>query len=143
MISIDLALLFQFINFLVLMLILNILLYKPIRRIFAEREAEILEATEKAAAVDKDVREKMAQYELKLHETKALAQEEKNRVILKAREEEAEILEKARKEASATVKSVQKQVARETDEARAALRGQIQALSGEIAEKVLGRSLQQ
>ncbi|HZV80840.1 MAG TPA: ATP synthase F0 subunit B, partial [Geobacteraceae bacterium] len=58
MINIDLAILIQLINFLVLMLILNIFLYKPIRKVLAERQGRIAEAKSRAEGVDQDVQEK-------------------------------------------------------------------------------------
>lgn len=141
MISIDLAFVFQFVNFLLLMVILNVFLYKPVRKILAERDAEIVASRERTAAVDKDVQEKMALYETKLRQTKTVAYEEKASAIGKAREEEAAVIEKARLEAARTLATIQKQVAREAEEARGFLREQAQSISLEICSKVLGRSL--
>lgn len=141
MISIDIAFVFQVINFLLLMMILNVLLYKPVRKILAERESEIAAAKEKTAAVDSEVREKMALYEAKLREIKAKANEEKNSLIKKARDEESGIIEKARLEATDALVLIQNRVAGEAESARSYLKEQAQALSLEICEKVLGRSL--
>jgi F-type H+-transporting ATPase subunit b len=141
MISIDLAFIFQFVNFLVLMLILNFLLYKPVRKILADRDAEITAAHDRTAAVDREVREKMELYELKLRQTKASAHEEKILAINKIREEESAVIEKARLDASASLSLIQNQVASQAEEARKFLRGQAELISREICEKVLGRSL--
>jgi F-type H+-transporting ATPase subunit b len=141
MISIDLALVFQFVNFLLLMLVLNIFLYKPIRKILAERDSEIIESQKRTAAVDKEVQEKMALYEMKLRQTKTAAYEEKTASIGKAREEESAIIEKARLEAAQSLATIQKQVARDAEEARGGLREQARSISLEICKKVLGRSL--
>ncbi len=141
MISIDLAFIIQFVNFLVLMLILNFLLYKPVRKMLADRDAETAAARERTAAVDKEVREKMELYELKLRQTKAGAQEEKTIAINKAREEESAVIEKARSDAAATLSQIQNQVAGQAQDARKYLREQAEFISREICEKVLGRSL--
>ncbi len=141
MISIDLAFVFQFVNFLLLMVILNFFLYKPVRNILAERDAEIVASREKTAAVDREVEEKMALYAAKLRQTKTAAYEEKAVAIGKVREEESAIIEKARQEASQTLATIQKQVAREAAEARGVLGEQARSISLEICEKVLGRSL--
>jgi F-type H+-transporting ATPase subunit b len=142
MISIDLAFIIQFINFLLLMLILNFLLYKPVRKILADRDAGIASAYERTAAVDREVREKMELYELKLRQTKASAHEEKVLAINKAREEESAVIEKARLDASASISLIQNQVAGQAEEARIFLREQAEFISSEICEKVLGRSLE-
>ncbi len=141
MISIDLALVFQFVNFLLLMLVLNIFLYKPVRKILAERDSEIIESQKRTAAVDKELQEKMALYEMKLRQTKTAAYEEKTAAIGKTREEESAIIEKARLEAAQSLATIQKQVARDAEQARGFLREQARSISLEICEKVLGRSL--
>jgi F-type H+-transporting ATPase subunit b len=142
MISIDLAFVFQFINFLVLMLFLNMFLYKPVRKILADREKVIADAHEKTISVDREVREKMELYEMKLRQTTAMASEEKNKAIQKARDEETAVIDKARKEAAHIVASIQKRVAGEAEEARHFLQEQAHTISRDICEKVLGRSFQ-
>ncbi len=141
MISIDLAFIVQFVNFLLLMLLLNFLLYKPVRKILADRDAETAAARERTAAVDREVQEKMELYEMKLHQTKAGAQEEKTKVINMAREEEAALIESARSDAAVTLSTIQGQVAAQAQDARKYLREQAEFISREICEKVLGRSL--
>jgi F-type H+-transporting ATPase subunit b len=141
MISIDIAFVIQTVNFLLLMFILNIFLYKPVRKILADRESEIAASKEKTAAVDMEVREKMALYEAKLRAVKAKANEEKNMLIKEARDEESGIIEKARFESANALIVIQNRVADEAESAKSYLKEQAQALSLEICEKVLGRSL--
>jgi F-type H+-transporting ATPase subunit b len=141
MISIDIALVFQIVNFLILMLLLNSLLYKPVRKILAERDAEIAAAKEKTTAVDREVLEKMALYEVKLRQVKVKANEEKSLAIKESRKVEADIISKARKEAAASLSMIQNRIAGEAESARKTLKEQAQSLSLEICEKVLGRSL--
>jgi F-type H+-transporting ATPase subunit b len=141
MISIDLAFVIQAINFLVLMLLLNLILYKPVRKLMTDRDAEVCGARERIAAVDREVEHKMALYEQKLREVKVRAGDEKNIVIKEARTREAEVTEKARQEAQEHIATIRKKVAVEAEASRQFLREQAQVLSVEICEKVLGRSL--
>ncbi len=141
MISLDLAFVIQFVNFLVLLLILNIFLYKPIRKVMADRKAQIDGAKERAAAVDKDVQEKMALYEARLREIKSKANAEREALRSSALQEEAAVIEKARKEAADSLSSIKNRVAKETADAKEFLAAQARTLSLEICEKVLGRSL--
>ena len=60
MINLDITFFIQIVNFLLLMLALNFLLYRPLRKILADRAAEIAGGHAKAVEVDKDVQEKMA-----------------------------------------------------------------------------------
>lgn len=141
MINLDITFIFQLVNFLILMLALNIVLYKPIRKILADRASEIAGGHEKAAEVDKDVQDKMVQYEDRLREAKAKASEERGILKKDALAEEATLLDKARKEATDSVNALKGKVAKEAAEAREYLKEQTRSLSLEICEKVLGRRL--
>jgi F-type H+-transporting ATPase subunit b len=141
MINIDIVLLFQAVNFLVLLFLLNILLYRPIRKVMADRAAEIASAREKTVSVDADVREKMADYERRLREAKTGATEERGKMIREARSEEAAILDAARRDAADALTEIRGVIQKEAAEAEGLLRARAEALSRVISEKVLGRSL--
>ncbi|AJE04603.1 ATP synthase F0 subunit B [Geobacter pickeringii] len=141
MISLDLAFVIQLVNFLVLMLVLNILLYKPIRKVIADRKAQIGGAKDRAAAVDQEVQAKVALYEARLREVKAKAGEEREALRKEAQQEQAVCLERARAEATDSLLAIKNRVAKEATEAKELLKEQARSLSLEICEKVLGRSL--
>jgi F-type H+-transporting ATPase subunit b len=140
-INIDLAIVIQLVNFLVLMLVLNIFLYKPIRKVLAERQGRIAEAKARAEGVDQDVQEKMAEYEARLKAMKSGAADERGVLLKEAQAEEGAILEAARKEAGETLAAIKARVAKESADARVLLQEQAKVLSVDICEKVLGRSL--
>ena len=140
-IDIDLAFVIQLINFLVLLAVLNVLLYKPIRKVIAERQGKIADAKSRAEGVDQDVQAKMADYEARLKEMKSGAADERGALVKEAQAEETTILEAARKEASEALAAIKSRVAQEAADARAILQEQAKVLSVDICEKVLGRSL--
>jgi len=140
-IDIDLAFVIQLINFLILILVLNILLYKPLRKVIAERQGRIAEAKGRADSVEQDLQIKMAEYEARLKAMKSGAADERGALVKEAQAEEATILEAARKDATATIAAIKERVATEAAAARTLLREQAKALSVDICEKVLGRSL--
>ena len=141
MIELNLAFFVQLINFGILVLVLNIFLYKPIRKVLADRRQVVDGAREKAAAVDLEVQEKMALYEVRLREAKASASERRAESLKQAQAEETSVLEKARTEASASLATIRDRVAKEAADARVLLRQQAELLSVDISEKILGRSL--
>lgn len=141
MINIDLGVVIQLVNFLVLMFVLNIFLYKPIRKVLAERQSRIAEAKGRAESVDQDVQQKMAEYEARLKELKSGAADERGALLKEAQAEEATILEAARKDAADSLTAIKARVAKESADARVLLQEQAKALSVDICEKVLGRSL--
>lgn len=141
MINLDLAFFIQVVNFGILVLVLNVMLYKPLREMLHKRRQEIEAAGERAASVDRVVQEKVALYEARLHEAKSEAGARKAELVKGAQAEEASLIDKARKEAAASLESIRGRVAQESGEARVLLRQQAEALSGDICEKILGRSL--
>jgi F-type H+-transporting ATPase subunit b len=140
-IELNLAFFVQILNFGILVLVLNIFLYKPIRKVLADRRQVIDGAREKSAAVDLEVQDKMAQYEARLRDAKAEASVRKAEALKQAQAEETAVLEKARKEATESLGSIRARVAKDAADARALLKQQAELLSGDICEKILGRSL--
>jgi F-type H+-transporting ATPase subunit b len=140
-IELNLAFFVQVVNFGILVLVLNIFLYKPLRKVLADRRQVIDGAREKAIAVDEEVQTKMAQYEARLREAKTEAGGRRAEALKAAQAEETAVLEKARKEAAESLASIRSKVSTEAAAARELLKKQAELLSGEICEKILGRSL--
>jgi F-type H+-transporting ATPase subunit b len=140
-IELNVAFFVQVVNFGILVLVLNIFLYKPIRKVLADRRQVVDGAREKAAAVDLEVQEKMAQYEVRLRDAKAVAAERRAESIKQAQAEETSVLEKARAEATVSLGTIRDRVAKEAADARILLKQQAELLSVDISEKILGRSL--
>ena len=141
MIELNLSFVIQLINFGILVLVLNVFLYKPIRKVLADRRQVIDSAREKTVSVDAEVQGKMAQYEARLQAAKTEAGTRRAESLKLAQVEETAILEKARKQASESLASIRGRVAKEAGEARELLKKQAEVLSGDICEKILGRSL--
>lgn len=141
MINLDLAFVLQFINFGLLVLILNAFLYKPIRAMLAQRRQEIQAAREKAVAVDEQVQSKVSQYEARLQDARAEAGAKRAELVKAAQEEEARLMEKARQDASGSLAAIRERIATESASAKSMLKEQAEGLSNEICEKILGRSL--
>ena len=141
MINLDLAFFIQIINFGILVLVLNVFLYKPLRAMLAKRRADIASSRERAHAVDQQVQEKMTQYEASLRDAKAEAGIKRAESVKQAQAEETSLLDKARSEAAASLAMIRERIAKESAEARTMLQQQAQSLSNDICEKILGRSL--
>jgi len=140
-IELNLAFFVQVVNFGILVLVLNIFLYKPIRKVLSERRQVVEGARDKAASVDLEVQEKMAQYEARLRDAKAEATARRAESLKQAQVEETALLEKARTEATASLGTIRDRVAKEAADARVLLKQQAELLSGDICEKILGRGL--
>lgn len=141
MINIDITLVIQFVNFIILMVILNQILYRPLRRALQKRK-ETIEGNQQAAVdLEAQIEEKMARYEQQLQDAKLKGNQERTAMRQAAAEEESKVLGSAHQEASASLQQIKVKVAGEATAAREALRAETSTLADLIASKVLGRAL--
>ena len=139
MIQINITLIIQIVNFLVLLLVLNALLYKPVIAKIREREARIRNDREKAAELDGQVQEQERRHQQELAIVRQKGAQEKNALTVEAKKKEAEILDKARAEASRIVEDMKASIRVEAEEVRKALTAEMTPLAQSISEKILGR----
>ncbi|MBW2654514.1 MAG: ATPase [Deltaproteobacteria bacterium] len=136
----DISLVYQMINFLVLLFVLNLVLYKPIRNVLLERKAKIegMKIGAQKAASDLVAGEDAYKDGLKQARSKGL--KEKKTFIEEASKEEKEIIDRINKKAQANLAQIKKQVADETEQARKTLEGEVDAYAKAIGGKILGRA---
>jgi F-type H+-transporting ATPase subunit b len=141
MLEVDYTLIIQIANFLFLLFILNILLYKPIRQILSQRKEEI----DSFVGMIGEFEDKSAQSKQALEENKAEATKEglKEKETLKgeASEQEKGLLKEAASEASEKLDQARDEMASSLVSARQALEKDLGLFSKELAQKILGRSL--
>jgi F-type H+-transporting ATPase subunit b len=141
LISIDYSLGIQIINFVLLIFILNVLLYKPILGMLDKRKRQIEGSRDEATGLEKSIDEKMSAYEEKLRLAKLEAAELKKELIRQGDEEGRAVIQAARTE----IPEIQKTSRLKTDTEIAAAKGVLgdnsRRLSVEIAKKILGRNL--
>jgi len=140
-IKLDWTLLLQFANFMILLAVLNVLLFKPLREVLAARKATIDGDLAKARSLDEQIQVQVAEYEAKLQEARQRGSQERTALRQTAQAEEARLLGAANEQASQRLQTLKEQVAGEAETARQGLRGESEALARQIAGKVLGRSV--
>jgi len=131
----------QFINFMVLMGLLHVLLFRPVRTLLAERKAMIDGGHARARELKEQIEEKMARYQEQLQQAKQQGGEEKAALRAAASKEEAEMLGDAHEVALTRLKAIRDQVAEEANKVRAELGSESTMLATQVAAKVLGRGL--
>lgn len=141
MIKIDWTILLQAGNFLLLMFVLNLLLYRPLRDMLQRRRAAVEGGHGRARELEGQINEKMTRYQEQLRQAKLQGNAEKAALRAAAAKEEAEIMGAAHQEASEHLKTIKSRVGAEAEAARQSLRGETEALAAQVAAKVLGRSL--
>lgn len=142
MISLDYTLGFQIINFLLLIFILNILLYKPIMGIIEKREKRLGDADAEVKRLREEIERKLAEYEEKARLARREAADQAKVSIREGSEEAKKIVEVARGEIASLMDDFSIRMDGEIAEARKILSAQSRTISLEIVGKVLGRAIQ-
>jgi len=140
-INIDYTMLIQMVNFLLLIVILNQLLYKPILGVIDRRKKQMQDMEDEIKGLNQSVEERMAAYEEKLRQAKMDALEKKTEIIREGGEQAKGLIEAAKSEIPGMMDKFHGDMNREVTAARSVLTGQSKNISVEIAEKLLGRSL--
>lgn len=141
MVELNGTLLIQIINFIILCAILGHFCYKPVLKVLDDRRNRIKNDLDSAAA-SKEAAEKLKEsYEEQLRDAQAKAQEIVDKAVKEAKvQAEAQI-----KEAQATIvkekETATKQIERERKDALEDLKGQVAALSCEIAAKIISKNM--
>ena len=142
MVDIDYTVFIQLVNFLLLIWILNQVLYKPLLRIMDSRKQVLDKAQEEVKSVQDTIDRRMAEYDEKIRSAKMEAMSQKGDLAKEGSEAAKGITDKAKGEISGMMGEFQQKLQKELAAARELLRNQSQRISSEIAEKVLGRSIQ-
>jgi len=141
MIDIDWTLFAQLVNFLVLVFLLNMVLFRPIRNSMKERqagmaaqEAEVGSLMDQGQGIGAEIQEKLAQAR-----RDALSQKEGLRQ--EGAQAETSLLEAVKKEVDAEWVKVEGKIKADMAKARKALKTQAQSFAQMLASKILGREL--
>lgn len=128
----------QLANFLLLLIVLNIILFKPVLRLFKERERHTKGYLDDAKAMDKDKDHLMAQIEEKLSDARVKAKSVFEELSREGIEIQKERVDSAQKEAVEINKRAREDIESATDKARAGLKSDIETFAKQIVEKLVG-----
>ena len=140
MVDINVTVIPQIINFLILIFAMNIVCYKPIRKILLARKAKVDGLAGDIASATEDSEEKDKAFSQGVREARAKGQKEKEALLNEAGEEEKVIVGKIMEKAREDMATVKEQITKETDEVKAALEKEVDAFADAITQKILGRA---
>ncbi|MGH7299352.1 MAG: F0F1 ATP synthase subunit B [Candidatus Rokuibacteriota bacterium] len=141
LINLDRSLLIQAINFLLLLVILAKLLYKPLLTKMEERTQAIRKSLDEAQAARADAQREREEHAAKLAAANAEAQAIRATALKEAAEEQRRLVEAARGEAGRLVESARNEMAQEVRRARQELRQEVADLAITAAERLIRKSL--
>ncbi len=131
----------QVIPFLVVLVGLHFIIFKPMLRLLAEREKAIVQDRKDAEVLEGEVQQKMTELEERLAQAKAAANADRRERREEIRQREEEILAEARTRAEAMVDEARVEIEREAEAARRTLREESEGLAKDVASSVLGRAV--
>ena len=142
MINLDITLVIQMINFLILLFVLNLILFRPIRNIIKERNQIVDTFNSDIASLTDSAQESMDQFQLKIQEARKEGLARVPSMKDEGEEAEVELIAVTTQEVQAKIEEARNKVAADIKEARTQLQTQVQAFSVAVTEKILGRSIQ-
>ncbi len=141
MIKVDYSLLIQIVNFLFLIWILNIILYRPIRKILHQRTEKIAAMVHRIDTCEDGALQKEAGYQEGLRSARVKGMREKEKSLQAARSEEQAIIAKINADAQAEMVKVKERISHNAKKVQAELEKEIDGFAASIGEKILGRAI--
>lgn len=138
MLDLNITILFQMVNFFIVLFVLNILLIRPIRAIIRQRKGVMEDMAGEAEAFEREARDRLAAYEAELTRARHEAgiAREKSRVGALAEQQQA--VHAATNKAQAYLAEAKSTVEKEAQKTLAELQSQVKSLAGKLATKVMG-----
>jgi len=141
MIDINIAFFYQLINFAVLLVALNFILFKPLRAIMREREQGISGAFSDSKAAQERAQVLLERYNISLAEAKQKAAAAYNTFYQQGLDTQRDMIAAERTRASELLDKARKEIAEAASAARGDLRKEADILSRDISTKLLGRAV--
>lgn len=141
MINIDVTLFVQMVNFFILLFVMNIILYRPIRRLVAQRNQHVSEQERQIATANAEALAAGEEFDDQLQAARNLGRQKVQELKDAAYQHEKDLLQRAGEQAASRVQEMRGKVEKDLGSARDQLRSQIQAFAVDLAQKILGRSI--
>ena len=141
MIDINVTLLIQLVNFIVLLIVLNYILFKPIRQVMREREQGVSSAFGDAKAAQERMQGILERYNASLAEAKQKAVTTYNTIYQQGLDAQRDMISAERAKAGEQLDKARVEIAAASAAAQADLKKEAEQLSREITSKLLGRAV--
>ena len=137
----DVSVFIQIANFLLIIWVLNIILYKPIRNILIQRKEKITTSEQNIEKLSNEAKEKDEAFSSGIKDARAKGLNQKDALLKAAADEEKEIIDKINQKAQANLAEVREKIAKDAESVRASLQKEVDNFAGAIGEKILGRTV--
>lgn len=140
MIELDITLIIQLVNFLVLLAVLNVIIYRPIRNIVQQRSERMADDMSEIESFNQTAKDKLQEYEITLDNARKEGVELRNSFKEEGAQKEKEIVEQASDESAKELSATRQELHSEAEEARKKLKKQVKGYAKLVADRVIVQS---
>ncbi len=127
MIDINITLLIQMLNFLVFLFLMNLILYRPIRRVVAQRRQFMADRQEEIDRADSEALAAVQEFNARIQEARAEGRRKIQELKVAAYEQEKDLLQEASDRAAGQLQEMRAQIRKDVAAAREELSGQVRS----------------
>lgn len=140
MIDINWTLFVQIANFLVIIFVLNVIVYKPIRKILKQRKAKVDGLENNIQTISTDAEAKNQSFAGGIKEARLKGQQQKEALLQAAADEEKAIVAQINEKAQKDLAAVKENISRDIKSVQVALEKEVDTFADVITQKILGRA---
>jgi F-type H+-transporting ATPase subunit b len=137
----DGSLIIQIANFLLIIWILNLILYRPIRNILRQRKEKIEGLELRIETYNEDSQKKDDAFASGIQEARTKGLKEKETLLQAAAEEEKQIIDDVNTKAQAELVEIREKIVKDAEAASASLQEKVDEFANDICQKILGRKV--
>ncbi|MEI6259054.1 MAG: ATP synthase F0 subunit B [Deltaproteobacteria bacterium] len=141
MINVDGSVFIQIANFIFLIWIMNMILYKPIRKALLQRKEKVSDLERSIADFNVHALEKENAFASGIKEARANGLKEKQSLIQSGSDEEKNVIENINKKAQAELIKSREKIAKDAESVRVSLQKELDTFVNAIGQKILGRAV--
>ncbi|MDR2893596.1 MAG: ATP synthase F0 subunit B [Deltaproteobacteria bacterium] len=136
-IDLDITLLIQAANFLIAMVVLNLVLIRPIRDILKKRREVMNGLLKESEGFTSLADSRLNNYEAELDAARTRASAQKEQIRQQGLDSEQSILGSAQQEAQSLLQKSRKEISQSVENSMRVLRGQVDELAGKAVSRIL------
>ncbi len=137
----DVSVFVQIVNFIFLIWVLNLILYRPIRNILLQRKKTIEGIEQRIDGFHDDAKEKENTWISGIKSARAKGLKEKEALIQAAEAEERKIIDRINRKAQEDLAEVIEKIEKDVEDVRVSLQQEIDGFADAIGQKILGRAV--
>jgi len=141
MVSVDCSVFIQIVNFLLLIYLLNLILYKPIREIIVKRSNKFKSLKSDIKIMTNDLLNNEIKVKDELEAAISIGKDKQKHLVLEAKKEESRILSEINDKAQSKLNEFRAKIKKDIETSKVKLNQDLNIFAEAISQKILGRAI--